>query len=140
MRKAIYGVWAAGVLAVGVLGSGPARAVENWTVYDLGAARTPELCLAAGEMSLLDYANTMGARKVVRRGDTFYAWQLAMGNHDAVLMCAEAGNRTSARLVVYSDDNEEAVILTRRIAESFYVHLPRLTKEWVDEALREAGF
>lgn len=117
-----------------------ARAIENWTVFDLGRARTMALCLDAARESLIDYAHVFGARKIVMRGSTLYAWGLAKDKHDGVLICAEAGSWTVAQLVIYSDNNLRGPSLTQHIADGFYMHLDRMTQDWIDEANKRNGF
>ncbi len=125
---------------VAIAAAQPARAIDNWTVFNLGIARSLSLCTSAARESLIDYANVFGARKIVMRGNTLYAWGLARGKHDGVLICSDAGSRTVAQLIIYSNDNTRGPSLTQSIADGFYAHLERLTKDWLDEALKRNGF
>ncbi len=125
-----------------VLGIGtPALAIENWTVTDLGSARTESICVNAATESFVSYGNVFGAERLLRTDWTVYAYGLANSDHDAVVTCTFAtANSTRATLVVYSQDEIQGGLISHRIAQEFYAQNQRLEAEWLQKAYNRFGF
>ncbi len=121
--------------------SGPAFAVEKWTVTDLGSARTENICITAATESLISYSNVFGAARLLRTDWTVFGYGLGSANHDAVITCTygNAGT-TRATLVIYSSGGVQGGLVANRVAQEFYAQAERLEQEWLDEAYERYGF
>ena len=114
--------------------------VENWTVYDLGSARTEAVCVGAAQETFEEFAMTFGARKMARGSWVVYAWGLARGQYDAIITCALASGGTSrATLIIYAEDSVLGSIHGERIWNLFSDHNQRLGDKYVNDALEQHG-
>lgn len=119
----------------------PALAIENWTITDLGSARTESLCVAAATESFISFSNVYGASKLLRTDWTVYGYDLSNSGHDAVVTCTFAtANATRATLVVYSENAVQGGLISNRIAQEFYAQNSRLEEEWLQDAYDRFGF
>lgn len=119
----------------------PAMAIDNWTITDLGSARTESLCVEAATQSFISFSNVYGASRLLRTDWTVYGYGLSNSDHDAVVTCTFAtANATRATLVVYSEDSIQGGLISNRLAQEFYAQNERLEEEWLKEAYERFGF
>lgn len=119
----------------------PAAAVENWTIYDLGASRKESICLAAASAAFTEFGNIHGIERVAAGNWVVFAWGLSRGDHDAVITCTNAaGAGARGTLVIYSEHSSQARFMAQSILASFDAQNAALQEDFINRALRENGF
>lgn len=118
-----------------------AKAIENWTITDLGSTRTESLCVGAASNAFITFSNIYGARRVLHTNWTIYGYGLNNEAHDAVITCTFAtANSTRATLIVYSENSISGGLIAQRVSNLFAQHNVELEKEWLEEAYERNGF
>lgn len=114
----------------------PVRAVENWTIVNLGQTRRIAICTEAAQKSFLEYAQNFGIARMARSGSVIFAWGVGTRGRDAVLTCLDG----SALLVLYAPQSALSGIEADRLSEMFERHNTELEQAYVTRALEANGY